>query len=144
MTSLSGQPAIDPTYKAAVDQIEAGHYPEAATLMETYVGRSDTNANDADAQNWLGYAYRKSGNLDAAFLHYDKALAINPKHRGAHEYMGEAYLMTGNLAQAEEHLKILDGLCWLPCTEYSQLKSAVAAYRLAHADTPADKVSSVH
>jgi tetratricopeptide (TPR) repeat protein len=133
MPSMSRQ--ADPQYAAAVAAIQAGRFGDGAALMKAYVDRDEAAANDADAQNWLGYAYRKSGDLDAAFLHYDKALAINPKHRGAHEYLGEAYLMTGNLARAEEHLKILDQLCWLPCTEYTQLKTAVADYKAAHPET---------
>jgi tetratricopeptide (TPR) repeat protein len=137
MTTLSGgkPAAADPQYSQGVAEIEAGHFAQAVTLLESYVAQSPAHARDADAQNWLGYAYRKSGNLDAAFLHYDKALAIDPKHRGAHEYMGEAYLMTGNLAQAEEHLKALDKLCFTPCTEYSLLKRAVATWKASHAET---------
>jgi len=135
MSTLAGQAPADPQFTAAVAAINDGRYPEAITLMEAYVARSEANAQDADAQNWLGYAYRKSGNYDAAFLHYDKALAINPKHRGAHEYMGEAYLLLGNLPQAEEHLKVLDKICWLPCSEYSTLKAKVAEYKSAHAQT---------
>src|SRR3972149_10628655 len=30
--------------------------------------------------------------MDLAFKYYERALAINPRHRGAHEYVGEAYL----------------------------------------------------
>jgi len=37
----------------------------------------DATPNSADLHNFLGYAYRKSGDLDKAFLHYDKALEIN-------------------------------------------------------------------
>jgi len=141
MTTLSNGKlsAADPEYTQGVAEIEAAHFPQAVTLLESYVSRSAAHAQDADAQNWLGYAYRKSGNLDAAFLHYDKALAINPRHRGAHEYMGEAYLMTGNIAQAEEHLKALDKLCFTPCTEYSQLKHEVASWKAAHAATVGSK-----
>ncbi len=43
--------------------------------------------------------------------------------------------MTGNIAQAEEHLRALDKLCFTPCTEYSQLKRAVASWKAAHAPT---------
>jgi tetratricopeptide (TPR) repeat protein len=141
MTTLSNGKlsAVDPQYSQGVAEIEAGHFPQAVTLLESYVSRSPEHAQDADAQNWLGYAYRKSGNLDAAFLHYDRALAIDPKHRGAHEYMGEAYLMMGNLAQAEEHLKALDQLCFTPCTEYSRLKLAVATWKASHAETVGSK-----
>ena len=136
MTTLATKaPVRDAQYDRAVDEISAGHYTQAITLLESWVGAEPSRAADADAQNWLGYAYRKSGNLDAAFLHYDKALAIDPRHRGAHEYLGEAYLMAGNLPRAEEHLKILDKLCWTPCSEYTQLKTAVAAYRTAHAES---------
>ena len=123
----------DPQYTAGVAAIQAENYQEGIQKIEAYIARDPANAGDADAQNWLGFAYRKSGNLDAAFMHYDKALAINPKHRGAHEYLGEAYLMVGNLPKAEEHLKILDGLCWLPCEQYTMLKKAVADYKTAHA-----------
>ena len=137
MTTLpGGKPAaVDPQYSQAVDAIQGDHFPQAIQLLESYVASSPEHARDADAQNWLGYAYRKSGNLDAAFLHYDKALAIDPRHRGAHEYMGEAYLMTGNIAQAEEHLKALDKLCFTPCEEYTRLKRAIASWKASNAQT---------
>ena len=54
------------------------------------------DAQNADAQNFLAYAYRRSGQLDPAFDHYAKALAINPRHKGANEYIGQAYLLIGN------------------------------------------------
>jgi TolA-binding protein len=141
MTTLPGGKlsAVDPEYGQGVAEIQAGHFAQAIALLESYVARSTTHAQDADAQNWLGFAYRKSGNLDAAFLHYDKALAIDPRHRGAHEYMGEAYLMTGNVAQAEEHLKALDKLCFTPCSEYSTLKREVASWKAAHGPTVGSK-----
>ena len=137
MTTLSGgrPAAVDPEYSQGVTEIQAQHFPQAIALLESYIARSPEHDRDADAHNWLGYAYRKSGDLDSAFLHYDKALAINPRHRGAHEYMGEAYLMTGNLAQAEEHLRALDKLCFTPCDEYTKLKHAVASWKTAHAQT---------
>jgi tetratricopeptide (TPR) repeat protein len=89
----------DPQYSAGVAAIKAQNYAEGIRLVEAYISKDPSNADDADAQNWLGFANRKSGNLDAAFMRYDKALAIDPKHRGAHEYLGEAYLMVGNLGR---------------------------------------------
>jgi Flp pilus assembly protein TadD len=118
--------AADPDIARAVEAIKAERYAEAIPGLLAVVERSK---NNADAHNWLGYAYRQSGNLDAAFVHYDRALAIEPKHLGAHEYLGEAWLMAGKLAKAEEQLKILDGLCWLPCEEHSDLKRAIAEYK---------------
>ena len=86
---------------------------------------------NADYHNLYAYAIRKGPNpsLDLVFRHYHEALRINPKHRGAHEYIGEAYLMAGNLAKAEEHLGVLDRLCLFGCEEYSDLKKAVAEYK---------------
>lgn len=56
-------------------------------------------------------------------------LQLNPRHRGAHEYIGEAYLKANNLAKAEEHLATLQRICLIPCEEYEDLKKAVADYR---------------
>ena len=57
-----------------------------------------------------------------------RRLTIDPKHRGAHEYIGEAYLILGDLPKAKEHLAALDKLCFLPCEEYTDLKKAVQRY----------------
>jgi tetratricopeptide (TPR) repeat protein len=84
----------------------------------------------ADVQNWLGFAQRKQGNLDAAFAAYDKALKLNPRHKAAHEYIGEAYLISGKLPQAEQHLAELQKLCTpIPCEEYKDLRRAVDEYK---------------
>jgi DNA-binding SARP family transcriptional activator len=62
------------------------------------------------------------------FKHYNEALRIDPKHRNAHEYIGEAYLMVNNPAKAKEHLAALDRLCFFSCEEFTDLKKAIAAY----------------
>jgi len=117
---------LDPQYSQAVAQIKAEQYPAAIKTLESYVTRVKT---DASAENWLGFAYRKTGQLEPAFVHYNKALKIDPNHRGAHEYIGEAYLMAGKLDKAEEHLKVLNRLCWVSCEELEDLKAAVVAYK---------------
>jgi Tfp pilus assembly protein PilF len=115
----------DPQYTAAVKAIKAGEYGKAVPLLEGVTAR---DARNADAYNWLAYATRKNGNPTAAIPLYEKALAIDPKHKGAHEYLGEAYLMLGDLPHAKEHLKTLDSLCFITCSEYRDLKRAVEAY----------------
>src|ERR1051325_35684 len=87
------------------------------------------DTRNADIQNDLGYAYRKTGRMDLAFKHYERALQLNPRHRGAHEYAGEAYLLVDDLPKAEEHLRALEAICLLPCEEYDDLKKAVTEYR---------------
>ena len=85
---------------------------------------------NADYHNLYAYSIRKGANPNMAlvFKHYGEALRINPKHRGAHEYVGEAYLMVGDLPKAKQHLAALDKLCFLPCEEHTDLKKAIAAY----------------
>ena len=85
---------------------------------------------NADYHNLLAYSIRKGPNPDMSlvFKHYNEALRIDPKHKGAHEYLGEAYLMVGNVAKAKEHLAQLDKLCFFGCSEYSDLKKAIAAF----------------
>ena len=85
---------------------------------------------NADYHNLYAYSIRKGPNPDTSlvFKHYNEALRIDPKHRGAHEYLGEAYLMVGNLAKAKEQLAALDKLCFFGCSEFSDLKKAIAAH----------------
>jgi len=117
--------AEDPDYTAASNAIKAGEFARAIPLLEGVVQRE---AGNADAHNLLAYAIRKNGDPAKAIPIYHKALALDPKHRGAHEYIGEAYLTLGDLGKAREHLKALDRLCFLPCAEYRDLKKAVEAY----------------
>jgi Flp pilus assembly protein TadD len=87
---------------------------------------------NADIHNLLGYTYRKRATPDLAqaFDHYKTALSLNPKHKGAHEYIGEAYLMDKKPAEAEKHLAQLEALCGnKTCEEYADLAKALADYK---------------
>jgi tetratricopeptide (TPR) repeat protein len=118
--------AMDPNFVAAKQLVEDGKYAEAIPLLETVVA---TDKQNADAFNYLGYSNRKLGNTDVALTHYQAALALDPKHRGANEYLGELYLLLGDLPKAEERLKVLDGACFFGCDEYTELKQAIAQYK---------------
>ncbi|MFL6566817.1 MAG: tetratricopeptide repeat protein, partial [Burkholderiales bacterium] len=78
---------LDPDYAAGRRAIEAKDWQNAIRLLSSAALRDTRNA---EIQNYLGYAYRNTGELSAAFKHYARALQINPRHRGAHEYLGEA------------------------------------------------------
>src|SRR5262245_48303518 len=117
---------LDPDYAAGKAAIDAKNWHTAIRSLSSAALRDTRNA---DIQNYLGYAYRHTGQLELAFKHYRRALELNPRHRGAHEYAGEAYLMVSDLAKAEEHLAALQRICLIPCEEYEDLKKAVAEYR---------------
>jgi Flp pilus assembly protein TadD len=117
----------DPALKAASASIEAGDYAAAqATLKSALAARPE----DAELNNMYAYALRKGANPDMAlvFKHYNEALRIDPKHLNANEYIGEAYLLTGNLPKAKEHLAVLDKACLFGCEQYTMLKKSIAAY----------------
>jgi tetratricopeptide (TPR) repeat protein len=111
---------------------EKQDWKAAAAALEAGLRKDPDNA---DYHNLLAYSIRKGPNPDmsAVFKHYNEALRIDPKHKQAHEYLGEAYLMVGNLPKAKEHLAQLDKLCFFGCSEYSDLKKAIATYEAKRA-----------
>lgn len=128
--------AVNPSYTAAKTAIAERRYPEALRLLYEALAGDPLNAN---THNLLGYAHRKSGNLERAFHHYHEALRLNPGHRGAHEYIGEAYLLAGNLSKAEDHLRLLDRLCPSPCEEQDDLRKAIGDYKAGRRASPAQR-----
>lgn len=117
----------DPALEQARAAIGKQDWMGAQKVLRDAVAR---NPQDADAHNLYAYAMRKGDKpaMDLVFRHYNEALRLDPKHRGAHEYIGEAYLMSGNAPKAKEHLAQLDKLCTFGCDEYTRLKKEVAAY----------------
>lgn len=117
----------DPAFAQAKAMIEQQkNYAGAIPLLQGVVQRDPRNA---DAYNLLGYATRASGNPQGSLQYYTQALAIDAKHLGAHEYLGEAYLMLDRPAEAEQMLARLDSLCVFGCAEYRMLKTALANYK---------------
>jgi Flp pilus assembly protein TadD len=131
-TLAAGDYSPAPASAEADPDVEAGKAAVRAQNWQAAIGAfskvAATDPRNADAQSYLGFAYRKSGDLDTAFKHYNEALRLDPRHRGAHEYIGEAYLMKGDVAKAKEHLAALDRLCLFGCGEYSDLKKSIAEY----------------
>ncbi len=124
--SMSSAPR-DPVLEQFVAARAKNDWSEAQATLRQALAR---NPDNADYHNLYAYSIRRGPNPDMSlvFKHYNEALRIDPDHRGAHEYLGEAYLMVGNLAKAKEHLSVLDKLCFFPCDEYSDLKKAIADY----------------
>lgn len=105
--------------------IEAKNWALAASSFSKVVAQ---NPQNADAYNLLGYSNRWLGKYDEAFAAYDKALALDPRHKGALEYSGMGYLKVGKKAQAEAQLAKLQAIC-AQCEETTDLAKAIAAYK---------------
>ena len=116
----------DEDYAAGKQAMERKNWSEA---LKRYHLAAKRNPENPDLQNYLGYSYRNLGQMDPAFKHYLRAIELDPRHRGAHEYIGEAYLLVNNLPKAEEHLAALEKICLLPCEELDDLRKKVAEYK---------------
>lgn len=95
--------------------------------------RHVNDTSSADWNNLMGYSLRKSKTPDfaAAERYYDRALQIDPQHRGALEYSGELYLMKGELPKAEVRLESLAQICASGCDQRADLEKAIARYKAA-------------
>ena len=78
--------------------------------------------NKADTLNYLGFTTRKLGDFENGEKYYLQGLAIDPKHKGINEYLGELYVATNRHNLAVERLEVLKGC---GCEEYDQLKAVI-------------------
>ncbi|HUK04311.1 MAG TPA: tetratricopeptide repeat protein [Burkholderiales bacterium] len=130
----------DPEKKSAVDTSLAETRAAIArsdwTAAQAAARRAvERNPQSADAHNLYAYSLRKGPNpqMDLVFRHYNEALRLDPQHRAAREYLGEAYLMTGNVAKAKELLAELDRLCQAGCAEQAALQRSISTFEHQHA-----------
>lgn len=128
-TPSSSGPTVSERLTSARAAIAAKDWSRALSELNTAVREEPRNA---EVHNLLGYSHRKQAkpNLAKAFEHYKQALQIDPAHKGAHEYIGEAYLMEKKPAEAQKHLATLEQLCGnQTCEEYVDLAKALSDYR---------------
>ena len=109
--------------------IKKEDFTAALSFLEAEIAK---NPDNADAWNLTGFASRKLGDYAASEVAYDKALAIDPKHKGALEYKGELYLTLGNIEGAENMFDRLTKVCFLSCKEKKQLAAAIRTYKKAN------------
>jgi tetratricopeptide (TPR) repeat protein len=105
-------------YVDAVRLINEKRYEEAIGAL--LIAQSSVGPHP-DILNYLGYSHRKLGRMEEARAWYSQALAINPDHLGANEYLGELYAEIGDLDGARRQLAKLDRLCAFGCAEREDL-----------------------
>ena len=119
----------DSRYTPFQELIDAEKYEMAISELRTALVESP---DDADLLNLLAYSQRKLMRFDEALVNYQKALKIEPEHRGANEYLGELYLQLGQLDDALQRLQVLDDACFFGCEEFDELEEAIENYRSKH------------
>jgi len=95
-------------------------YTKAQKLL---IKSNQKKPNKADTLNYLGFTTRKLGDFENGEKYYLQGLAINPKHKGINEYLGELYVATDRHNLAVERLEVLKDC---NCKEYDQLKAVIA------------------
>jgi Tfp pilus assembly protein PilF len=124
----AAKPAAVNPLQVGRDAVKARDWEKAIVQFKLATVQEPKNA---DAYNMLAYSYRKQAKPDLAkaFENYNLALKLDPMHKGAHEYIGEAYLMDKKPAEAEKHLALLASICGnQSCEEYEDLAKAIAEY----------------
>ena len=103
------------------DKIEKAQkrYTKAYKLL---IKSNKKKPNNADTLNYLGFTSRKLGDFENGEKFYLEGLAIDPKHVGINEYLGELYVATNRIDLARERLEVLMGC---NCEEYNELKEII-------------------
>ncbi len=127
-SSTTADPDVDDMIDDAEDRIDDEEYQAAIVLLEQARAEEPDNA---DVLNWLGYSHRKLGEQETALDFYMAALAQEPDHLGANEYLGELYLEMNDLPKAEERLAVLAAACDSDCEEYEDLAAEIAEFKAA-------------
>ena len=90
--------------------------------MKLLILSNQKKPNKPDTLNYLGFAHRKIGDYENAEIYYSIGLALDPKHVGINEYMGELFVVTNRLDKAKERLAALKDC---NCKEYDELKLVI-------------------
>jgi tetratricopeptide (TPR) repeat protein len=107
--------------KYAYALAKAERYDEALEMLDLL-----KNRNTAEALNYRGYATRKLGRIDEGIAYYRKSVALNPRYAQVREYLGEAYVIKGDIARAKAQLRAIKAICGTGCEEYEDLAKVIA------------------
>ena len=118
--------ALRAQYRKAVKAVEARDFATAEALLGDYVTKKKKSA---DAWNYLAFSQRNLGKNEIAMENYNKALAIDPKHKGALEYQGELFLKMGKKAEAEKNLVLISEICPGGCDAKTELQAALERFK---------------
>ena len=117
-----GANLTDENYAAyALALAKAGRAPEALEVLDLL-----KDQNTPQALNYRGYATRKSGKVDEGIGFYLKSVALKPDYAQVREYLGEAYVLKGQMDLAKVELDKIKGICGnTTCEEYEDLEAAI-------------------
>ena len=133
-SSSSGSSSTKTNYDKAVVHIKSAKKYEKkgklekaqksyAKAQKLLIKSNEKKPGKADTLNYLGFTTRKLGDFENGEKYYLQGLAVDPKHKGINEYLGELYVATNRHNLAVERLGVLESC---NCEEYDQLKAVIA------------------
>lgn len=111
---------VDDRLLPALGAVHRKDFAQAVALLSAIVA---DRPGFADVWNYLGFSLRQSGVLDKSEDAYLTALRLDPKHRGAHAYLGVLYVQTGRRHQAVTLEQTLSRICPHGCPELEELRA---------------------
>tara|TARA_B100000073_G_C23522711_1_gene488686 strand:- start:102 stop:593 length:492 start_codon:yes stop_codon:yes gene_type:complete len=100
-------------------------YKKAQKLL---IKSNKKKPDNPDTLNYLGFTTRKLGDFENGEKYYLQGLAIDPKHIGINEYLGELYVATNRHNLAVERLEVLSDC---NCKEYKDLEAIIAGEKIS-------------
>jgi predicted Zn-dependent protease len=95
--------------------------PEEALEILALVEEPDT----PEVLNYRGYATRLAGRVEEGIGYYKQAVALDPDYTLVREYLGEAYVLLGDVEAARRELAEIEKRCGRTCEEYEDLAEAI-------------------
>ena len=126
-TDSSDDTSYGKDYKSALKLINKKKYDNAIEKLMDLVDVSSSDFTKADVYNEIGFAFRKSDDLDNASKYYIMALSEDPNHLGALEYQGEMFVDLGQKDNALANLMKLKELVGEKNSYYKELNIYISA-----------------
>jgi tetratricopeptide (TPR) repeat protein len=124
--------------KAKCVQAKAGVLPDDALADYAYALAKEGRAREAlevlallkdpttaKALNYRGYATRLDGRVNEGIALYKQAVSLDPDYTLVREYLGEAYVLIGDVTAARRELAEIEKRCGKSCEEYEDLLEAI-------------------
>jgi tetratricopeptide (TPR) repeat protein len=105
----------------AYSLLKSGRYAEVIGVLDLL-----QHPETPVALNYRGYATRKLGRIDEGIGYYLKSVALDPRYAEVREYLGEAYVIKGDVARAKAQLRAIGKICGTDCEEYKDLAKAIS------------------
>ncbi len=99
----------------------SGRYAEALAVLDLM-----KDPETPVALNYRGYTLRCMGRVDEGIGYYLKSVALDPNYAQVREYLGEAYVVKGDVPRAEQQLRAIKKICGVTCPQYQELAVAIA------------------